>query len=277
MAIKLIVFDVDGTVVAGDHYTVPEKNITALRLARAHGVKLAIASGRTWSILTEVAGQIGGVDYAIIANGAAVMDAATGERIYEKGIPPEQAGALMDVLDREDLSYEVYCHGQNYVAEGMRNRLDAGLLSPRFEEMYLKRVAFVPDLREALRGRDMEKINLFYAPAETRKRLREDALKICPMEISNALEGNMEFTCGGVCKGTALAFLTKKLDLTADEVMAFGDAGNDVEMLRWAGWSFAMANGAPAAKAAARYLAPSNEAGGVGQVVERYVLGLEGR
>ena len=57
MAIKLIVFDVDGTVVDEDHYTVPEENAAALKEARARGIKLAIASGRTWSILTEVAEQ----------------------------------------------------------------------------------------------------------------------------------------------------------------------------------------------------------------------------
>lgn len=277
MAIKLIVFDVDGTIVADDHYTVPEKNVTALRRARAHGVKLAIASGRSWSILTEVADQIGGVDYAITSNGAAVRSVEEDKVLYERGIPEKESLALMDLLNAEDLPYEVYCGGKNYVLEGNKDRLGDGLLSPAFGEMYLRHVTLAPDLHTVLKGRSMEKINLFYAPAEVRERLRESARKICPMEISNALEGNMEFTYGGVCKGTSLAFLAKELGLTADEVMTFGDAGNDVEMLQWAGWSFAMANGAPAAKAAARYLAPPNEEGGVGQVVERYVLDLEGR
>lgn len=277
MAIKLIVFDVDGTIVANDHYTVPEKNIAALRRARARGVKLAIASGRAWSILTEVAGQIGGVDYAITSNGASVREVGEDKILYEKGIPEKEALALMDLLDARDLPYEVYCGGKNYVAEKMRDRLGEGLLSPTFAEMYKRHVTFAPDLHAVLGGGALEKINLFYAPSEVREGLREAVGQICPMEISNALEGNMEFTYGGVCKGVALAFLAKELGLTADEVMAFGDAGNDVEMLQWAGWSFAMENGAKVAKAAARYLAPSNEEGGVGQIVERYVLDLEGR
>lgn len=272
MEVKLIVFDVDGTVVDEDHYTVPAENVSALKEARAKGIKLAIASGRTWSILTEVAEQVGGVDYAIIANGAAVLDTATGERIYEKGIPLKQAVALMDVLDREDLPYEVYCGGKNYVAEAMKDRLKDGLLSEPFGEMFVKRMTLVPDLREALGGRDMEKINLFYAPKEARDRILRAIASTGPLEVANALEGNMEFTYGGVCKGTALELLCARLGFVPDEVMAFGDAGNDVEMLRWAGQSFAMENGVDPAKAAAKFLAPANYLGGVGQMVRKYVL-----
>lgn len=272
LPIKLIVFDMDGTLVDEDHYTIPAENITALRQARDRGIKLAIASGRTWSILEEEAEQLGGVDYALIANGAAVMDASTGERLYEKGVPQEQSLALMEVLDREELPYEVYCGGQNYIAEWMRGRMDAGLLSPLFADMYLRKVVMVPDLSTVLAGRPMEKINLFYAPTESRLRIRDGALKTGPVEVANALEGNMEFTYGGVCKGTALEVLCKYLGIAADEVMAFGDAGNDVEMLRWAGWSFAMDNGSEAAKAAARYIAPANSRAGIGKMVKKYIL-----
>ena len=54
--------------------------------------------------------------------------------------------------------------------------------------------------------------------------------------------------------------------------MAFGDAGNDLELLSWAGWSFAMANGTDQAKAAARYVTGSNTEAGVAMAVERYFL-----
>ena len=54
--------------------------------------------------------------------------------------------------------------------------------------------------------------------------------------------------------------------------MAFGDAGNDVEMLTWAGWSVAMENASEAAKATARFQTLSNHAGGVGAAVERFLL-----
>jgi len=70
-----------------------------------------------------------------------------------------------------------------------------------------------------------------------------------------------------------LRALGAHLGLVPEQVMAFGDAGNDLEMLDFAGWSFAMANGSDEAKAHARYPAPANTEAGVGQMVEKYVLG----
>ena len=70
----------------------------------------------------------------------------------------------------------------------------------------------------------------------------------------------------------ALRALCARLGIEAGQVMAFGDAGNDLEMLSWAGWSFAMANATPEAKAAARFQALSNTEGGVGAAVEQFLL-----
>lgn len=273
MPIKLIAMDMDGTLLDDDHATIPPRNIAALRSARERGVKLALASGRTWSILRDAAEQLGGVDYAIVANGAGIRDVASGEHIYENVIPHPQAVALIRALEREDLPFEIYCQGQNYLKETDVDRLGDGLLSPQFAKVYLKRgVKLVPDLVEALEGRGMEKINLFKATPEQQERLATIARAVGPVEISRALESNMEFNVEGASKGTALAALAQRLGLEPMEVMAFGDALNDLTMLRWAGWSFAMGNAMPEARAAAKYTTATNHEAGVGQAVERFVL-----
>ena len=274
MAIKLIVTDMDGTLFDDDHATIPAKNIAALRAARERGVKLALASGRPWSILRDAVEQLGGVDYAILANGAAIRDAKTGEHIYENGFPNPQAVSLIEALVREDLPFEIYCRGQNFIRPKDADRLGDALLSPSFAEIYLKRgVKLTSDLAAALEGRAMEKINLFYAPPERQEALRAIVQATGPVEISNALERNMEFNFGGASKGEALAVLAARLGLAPEEVMAFGDANNDLTMLSWAGWSFAMANAMAGVKAVAKYQTASNHEAGVGQAVERYVLG----
>lgn len=272
MSIKLIVMDMDGTLLDADHVTIPARNITALKRAREKGVKLAIASGRTWSLIHGAAEQLGGVDYAILANGAAVRDCGSGEHIYENAIPTPQARELIRRLSAVGVPYEIYCRGQNYAIREEIQRLRDHFLTPEFEAQYQAQTQFVPDLVEALAGRPMEKINLFYAPPEYREKLRTEALATGPVAITNALEGNMEFALGGASKGLALQELAKRLGLKAEEVMAFGDANNDLEMLRWAVWSFAMDNGTPEARSAAQHTAPANVEAGVGQMVEKYVL-----
>lgn len=274
MSIKLIAMDMDGTLLDTDHVTIPPRNVAALRAARERGVKLALASGRTWSILQDAADQLGGVDYAILANGAAIRDVQSGEHFYENSIPYPQAVSLIHALEREGLPFEVYCHGQNFLrTKDVELMGNTDLLSPHFTKIYLQSVRLVSDLSAALEGRPMEKINLFYVPPEKRERMRELARITGPVELTNALEGNMEFNYGGASKGIALTALAARLGLAPSEVMAFGDANNDLTMLSWAGWSFAMANATEEAKAAARYQTASNQDAGVGQAVEEYVLG----
>lgn len=59
--------------------------------------------------------------------------------------------------------------------------------------------------------------------------------------------------------------------IDADQIMAFGDSENDIEMLELAGYSFAMKNGEEKVKRMAKYIAPSNDEAGVLQVLEQYL------
>ncbi len=59
--------------------------------------------------------------------------------------------------------------------------------------------------------------------------------------------------------------------MTSEDLIAFGDSGNDIQMLDFAKYSYAMENGMEIAKEHARYLAPSNNDNGVLQVLNRYL------
>ena len=59
--------------------------------------------------------------------------------------------------------------------------------------------------------------------------------------------------------------------IDADQIMAFGDSENDLEMLELAGYSLAMENGEEKVKRMAKYIAPSNNEAGVLQVLEQYL------
>lgn len=274
MAVKLIVMDMDGTLLDEDHATIPSRNVEALRAAAARGVKLAVASGRTWSLLVGAQEQLGHMDYAIVSNGAAVRDVSAGKSVYENAMPNAQALAITEVLHREGLIFEVYCGGQNYVRASDREPVLGRGLSPAFTAFFDAHTAYVPTIAEGLAGRAVEKFDLFYVPDELRAPLQAEVEALGPVETTRALRHNFEFNAVGVHKGKGIQALAAHLGLGSDEVMAFGDAANDLEMLRWAGWSFAMENGVDEVKAAARYLAPANTLAGVGQMVEKYVLGL---
>lgn len=85
---------------------------------------------------------------------------------------------------------------------------------------------------------------------------------------SNAKDGLLEVAALGVSKAAALGRLAAHLGIEPADVVAFGDMPNDIEMLQFAGRSYAMAGGHPDAVAAAKALAPPCEQDGVAQVVE---------
>ena len=97
------------------------------------------------------------------------------------------------------------------------------------------------------------------------------------MKATLILENGMTFAGRSIGSGEEriceMVFNTSMTEMCIrDRVMAFGDAGNDLELLAWAGWSFAMANASAEAKKAARYETGSNAEGGVGMAVERWLL-----
>ena len=55
--------------------------------------------------------------------------------------------------------------------------------------------------------------------------------------------------------------------------MSFGDAGNDIPMIRYAGMGVAVGTAWDEVKVAADYVAESNDEDGVGRTIRRFALG----
>lgn len=94
MSIELIVTDLDGTLMAPDHTTVTQRTRTALQKAHDKGVKTAIATGRTISLIGMVTKQVDFIDYVIYSNGAAVYDRVNKKLIYTSFFDTDNAVEL---------------------------------------------------------------------------------------------------------------------------------------------------------------------------------------
>ena len=270
--IRLICLDMDGTLLADDHATVPERNIRALEAAAEKGAAVCVASGRAWGLLHGVHRQLPFLKYAILSNGAAVLDVDRGTWLHRNCLPDGARIRLISLLLDWGVPFEVYAGGENYTQADRQEQVIASALSPQFGEVLRTCSRFPADLNAALPAGEVEKIHVFHVPPERREDLAAKAEAWGPLSVTSSFENNMEFTAHGVNKGTAARALCVRLGWTAEQVMAFGDAGNDLELLSWARWSFAMANGSPEARAAARYHTASNTEAGVARGVERYFL-----
>ena len=76
----------------------------------------------------------------------------------------------------------------------------------------------------------------------------------------------------GVTKAFALERLAKQLDVNPQEIMAIGDANNDIEMLEYAGLGVAMGNASDYVKSLADAVTDSCEENGVAAAIEKFIL-----
>lgn len=269
MSIKLIAFDVDGTFVGDDHLKINEKNIEAMKMAYEQGIKVVMSTGRTQSISQKEIDDVGCVDYMVLSNGAIVVDKATNEVIKSSYISKEAGKKILKILVEHNAVFQIYAGQEAYVNKySYDNFLNTEGLPEVFLVEYRKRMKLTKDLQEVVDNVPIEKFNVDYVDTKVVQEIMDALSKIPNLVYTAGFVGNIEITGTGADKGNGLAWLSDKLGIKAEEVMAFGDSGNDVTMLKWAGESYALVNGNEKAKSAAKHITKSdNNAGGVGEII----------
>ena len=280
MNVKLIAFDLDGTLLDDDKHLPPE-NLTALQAAYAQGIFLVPATGRILKALPEELLAPGLFRYFIFANGALVYDLQEQQALYRARIEPELAVRLCTYMDTLPVLYDCYRGDCGYMTQWMYDR------APEFfetEPHILKLVKSlrrpVPDLKQKILEDQLplEKLQMFFRPEHMDERARQLELvpKLFPELIaSSSLRNNIEINSARAGKGNALRALCEKLDLDTSESVAFGDGLNDADMLRAAGRGCAMQNAVPAVKEAADVIVETNNDAGVGKEIFRLLRGAE--
>lgn len=275
MAIKLIATDLDGTFFNDDHITVPRRNIDAFRHAHEIGVKTAVATGRPLSLTDDILEMLPFIDYLITSNGAVTYDLKNNCVVSALLMNRAQTLKIFEILNSYALPYEIYLEGKCYICEDCFKKNGNDCVPEHFMKVLRDRLNVVESLPELLGDRQIEKINVMSLTAEQRRELEEKILATGEIYITSSVYGNMEMNHVDANKGFALRSLTDYLHIGSDSVMCFGDGENDVEMLEYASYSFAMKNGCERAKKSANYIARKNSECGVAQAIEQYVTGIK--
>lgn len=270
--IKLILLDLDGTLMSPDHLTVSEKNRIALKKAHDMGVKIGICTGRTLAIIGDVCEQVPEVDYIIYSNGAGVYDGRNKKPIYAKCFSWEQAEGFIDYILSKHAFIELYVSGKSFVEQARAKYFGGDILPQEFIDSLLDKMEKCDDIKRFIKGNEIEKITLYPEDKALQDEMWAYFSKFDNISLTSSLPCSMEMTREGVDKGTALASMCEILGITAEECMTFGDAGNDIPMLEYAKYSFAMENGSEACKKAAKYQTKSNAESGVAFAINEFIL-----
>ena len=276
--VRLIALDMDGTLLLSDHHTVPQENIDAIRLAHSKGIHVAISTGR---MIEDASDFIRRYDLPCLVIGANGARACTGpmpgsEWIYRCNLAPEDAHRALDLLASSGLAIHGFEDGVvNTIDNGSGKKYHLvyrGLIEDRYGEAEIRRAA----------DRGMMKIFAVgdgfagdvYDPrvAPTRERIQ----KALPhLQITSSAPGNVEIISAKAGKGVALSHMAAYLGLERENVMAVGDAGNDLNMLEYAYHSVAMGNATPDVLACCRYTTASNDECGVAKIIHRVIESKE--
>jgi hypothetical protein len=269
--IRLIALDLDGTLL-DDRKQLPAENREALQEADRRGILVSIASGRMVSSIEPIERQLG-IDCLLIAyNGAMVMGQSRKGRpvLVHRPIPAEIAEFFIRFSREQDYLLNYYHEDRLYAEAGPQSRPFMELYSSRTGAAY----NLVDSLEKAFAGVCPTKLMLLTERRE-RDRLHEDLGSRFAGRafITKSEPEYLEIMAAGVDKGSAFSLIANHYGIPADEIMAVGDAENDVGMLQAAGLGVALANSAPDARAAADVITErTNNQAGVAEAVRRWAL-----
>ena len=274
MDIKLIAFDLDGTLLRPDK-TISPRTQAALEAANAKGVLLVPATGRLFIALPPELQDAALVRYMILINGASIYDSKTKQILTRTEMDLPQAERMHAYMQTLPALCGFYQNDQGWMSSGdyaqlpqvMPSAASASVLQRAYlpTEHFDAQLHAAPSIQKMIvYFRDLEK-KFFY--------LDEMTEKFPDYAVSSSIINNIEVNAKLATKGDALAKLCAMLDIPIAQCMAFGDDTNDCSMLRAAGLGVAMGNASDAVKACADAVAESNEEDGLARMIEQ-VLGL---
>lgn len=273
MSIKLIATDLDGTLLAPDHVSVTPRTMAALTKAHEMGVKIAISTGRTLSLIKEVRDKLPFTDYIIYSNGADVYDCNEEKTVYTQNIPDEKTQRIIELLENFSSYYNIYADGNIYMKKTSDTSIFENADLPRdFLMHFLETAILTDDMSKEMKDKTAEQIIIYFASDECRKAVSELIAELGNLHYVSSFSDNIEIMSDIASKGLAVKSICDMLGCTAENAMTFGDASNDCSMLEFAEYSFAMANGDEKCKQSAKFITDSNAEDGVAKMIEKYII-----
>jgi Cof subfamily protein (haloacid dehalogenase superfamily) len=266
--VRLIASDLDGTVIRADG-TISDRTVKAFRAARESGIEVVFVTGRPFRWLESVREAFGHLGTVICSNGALVYDLEAGRILKSKTVDiaalQEVRRIILELEPGARFAAETL-HGLHLESDFMRE--PAGAL--------IDSVVPGPLDHRLLRSEGVVKFlakSHIMTPDEFFREVTPAVGNLLSVTHSTYNVSLVEMAHPEVNKSVALEAYATELGIAAEDVAAFGDMPNDVEMLAWAGRGYAMGSGHPLAQAAAFAVARTVEEDGVARVIEE-LLGI---
>ncbi len=267
---ELGAFDLDGTVLRRN-LRISERTLDALRGLRQRGMRLVVATGRRFEGAREHAGRLGfGGSDPVICYGGSMVRRMNGEALLHRTLPTELGVEVLEWAAERGLHARVFVDGRIIASpdtpaalEHLRRREEPGVLAVDSPAGWLEAGGEEPTKLVIVDQPD--DIEGWLEEARARFRGRLFVTRSLPHYVE---VGGLEGT-----KSKALEFLCGRWGIDPGRVLAFGDADNDIDMLRFAGRGVAVGGMTGEVRAAADEVVPGVDEDGVAGYVEKLLGG----
>ncbi len=262
--IRLVVSDVDGTMVTGEKLLTPG-TVAAARRLRDAGIPLALVSSRPPRGMSFLQQELGLTGPLAGFNGGTIL-APDGSVIEERFVPEDAVRISLDLFARRGVFPWLFADNQWIVNDPNGDYVPKELRTVRFAATVVTDLTpFYPRCGKVVGAS-----------------AKHDMLAECETELQ-ALLGDkanahrsqlyyLDVTNPSADKGTAVRAIAKWYGLDVSEVAVLGDQSNDVPMFHVAGLSIAMANAPPAVASQAHEHTASNEQDGWAAAIDKFIL-----
>jgi Cof subfamily protein (haloacid dehalogenase superfamily) len=262
--IKLIASDMDHTLLTEKGELPPDFDNYILQLDKI-GIDFVIASGRSLYNLETIFPKIKHKISFIGDNGGIIS--YKGELIFKSLLEPAAYQSMIKFAENKTSGIPIIC-GLDTAFLSVKNKVYADYLEP-----FYSKIAFVEELDKITA--DADKFTIYF-PNKDSKIYYEKIFKPRYRDNFYVTIGDavwIDITNYGIDKGKAMQILGKKLGLEPEQMMAFGDTYNDIEMLQAVKHSYIVKNAADDMKQYANFITDSNDNFGVIKVIDKIING----
>lgn len=271
MDIRVIATDMDGTLLD------PKGQLDLPRLEKILDkldkcdIRFVIATGNEVHRMRQLLGHLAERVVLVVANGARIFE--NNELIQAQTWDDAMVDRALGHFKGRECQDQFVVTAMNggFVKKGtVFTELDKFMTPEMIEKLY-QRMQFVDEFDS----------NLFGGVLKMSMVVGEERLDSVLQEVNDLFDGRVRavssgYGCidilqDGIHKAWGLKELLKRWNLKPEQIMAFGDSENDIEMLEMAGISYAMENAEETVKRVAIKVAPANSQAGVYQVLENWL------
>ena len=264
--IRLIATDLDGTLLNNEH-KISDYNKKVISAVNEKGIKVILSTGRPTSAATKFLDDLNIETDMISFNGAMITD-RNGNILYENNLESSIGKELIEIAKKYKIYYQGFLGERWNLSDAKSKWLNFYISIAKIDNYS---VGF-----DNIKDFSFSKF-MFIGENEILKEIAEELDKKLKDKVYYAFSRPvyLEVHSPKVSKANALCFLLNKYDIKKENVMAFGDNNNDIEMLEIAGISVAVDNAENSVKEKAKYITKSNIENGVGYFINEYFnLGL---